>query len=172
MKISIVAADKYYALLVKERAGNKCERCERSDGVLQCSHHWSRRIKLLRWDPLNAFCLCFQCHLWWHSNPGESGVWLRNKIGEDQYAYLVSKAREPFKLDNAMKAHILKNLKNSLKYFQAFPPSSNEQVDFRNPYLGTVEPLARKPRKKAKKVKRIKVQSKFKRKVSGEVVAR
>ena len=158
MKISLTKADQLFSLLVRERAGNRCERCGRSEGKLDCSHHWSRRLKQLRWDPLNACALCYICHAWWHSFPGESGVWLRNKIGEDQYAYLVAKAQEPFKLDTAMKAHILKRLKESQAVFENREWRNNTinifgRFDFDNPYLGTVEPLARKPRKKAKKKK-------------------
>lgn len=177
MKISLTVADNIFSLLIRERAGHICQRCGRRDGALHCSHHWSRRLKQLRWDPTNAFALCFQCHLWWHSNPGESGIWLRNKVGEETYSYLVAKSKEPFKLDTAMKAHILKNLKISLAYME-----NNKRCSifthFDNPYEGTVDPIKRKKRKTVKKAKSKKViQSKgfhkrFRKKLNGEVVAR
>lgn len=119
--------------------------------------------------------LCYLCHAWWHSNPGESGIWLRNKIGEEQYAYLVAKAKEPFKFDKAMQAHVLTNLKIEMKHLHNCQVAGAQLLAIENPYLGEVQPIERKKRKARKKVKkpsRPMSNPKFKCKVNGQTVPR
>jgi hypothetical protein len=152
VKISITRADALFSLLVRERAEHRCERCGRTDGKLDCSHIEPRGTMILRFDPANAMCLCFRCHRWWHANPAESGVWCRNVIGEERYAYLLAKKMERFKFDSAMKAHVRKNLQWSWDEMQGCRESGvTGRIEFSNPYLGQVAPLAKRPKKAKKK---------------------
>ena len=71
--------------LIRERdkvcqVGNKFGGC---GGVLQCSHiHSVGAYKNLQFHPTNAAALCFRHHLfWWHKNPAESGMWIREFLG-------------------------------------------------------------------------------------------
>jgi hypothetical protein len=150
MKIAVRKADKLYSLLIRHRAGNQCERCGRTEGQLHCSHHVPRGVKALRFDPVNAACLCFQCHAWWHSNPAESGPWLVELIGQTKFSYLLRRANEPFKFDKAMQAHITKRLEQIWHI-----ASTSGLREFPSPYPAPGElpdPLVKRPRK-AKKAK-------------------
>jgi hypothetical protein len=63
--IKITPADKYFSLCIRERSDNTCERCGKvySEGRgLQCCHYESRRNYSTRFEPLNAFALCYACH--------------------------------------------------------------------------------------------------------------
>lgn len=173
MKIRRAKADNLYSLLIRHRAGNKCERCERTDGQMHCSHHVPRGVKALRFDPANAACLCFQCHAWWHSNPAESGPWLVELIGQTKFSYLLRRANEPFKFDKAMQAHITKRLAQMWHI-----ASTSGLREFPSPYPAPGElpdALERKPRtakKKARGPKRRIGNQKFVRKVNGTTVLR
>lgn len=69
--------DTAFSLLI--RSTGKCARCGRgpSEVLLTCSHIYSRRHLNVRWDPLNAKCLCLGCHQWWGHNPAEAMDWVR-----------------------------------------------------------------------------------------------
>ena len=60
-------ADKWFSLCVRERAEWKCERCGREFLLpytqgLDCSHYKGRGNWGTRFEPLNAFALCYGCH--------------------------------------------------------------------------------------------------------------
>lgn len=84
MKIKIDKRDTKFSLLVRERAGNVCERCGVSGDSkkLECSHIFTRSRRSTRWHPDNAQCLCFTCHMWWHQSPATSGIWIRELLGQ------------------------------------------------------------------------------------------
>lgn len=62
------------------RRRGKCQRCSKTNN-LQCAHIYSRRYKSIRWNPLNALCLCASCHFWAHNNPLEFGEFVHDTIG-------------------------------------------------------------------------------------------
>jgi len=84
--------DKVFSLLI--RARGKCERCNRTDGFLQCSHIYSRANLSVRWDELNATCSCSNCHFRWHQNPLEGMEWLAGYYGPEKLAELRRRANE------------------------------------------------------------------------------
>ena len=55
--------------------------------MLQCAHVVSRKNLTLRWDPINALCLCKVCHIYWqHKEPLEFTDWFREKFpGRNTY---------------------------------------------------------------------------------------
>lgn len=55
--------------------------------MLNHAHVIGRANKALRYDIFNAMCLCVACHMWWHENPTESGIWFKEKYPE-RYEYL------------------------------------------------------------------------------------
>jgi hypothetical protein len=59
-------ADALFSLYV--RRGGLCERCGAIEG-LQCSHYISRRYLAVRYNPLNAECLCMRCHKYLTEHP-------------------------------------------------------------------------------------------------------
>lgn len=84
-----------------------CTKCGRKDG-LQCAHIISRSNYALRFDPINALPLCYQCHLHWaHKNPLEFAEWFQNKYPQ-RYNYLMS-------VKNYIIKRNLENYENLLK---------------------------------------------------------
>ena len=67
-------ADKVFSKCVKARVLMTCESCGQSSyyyGALDCAHIFSRTNKSVRQHPLNACCLCRDCHLRYTQNPDE-----------------------------------------------------------------------------------------------------
>jgi hypothetical protein len=65
--IKTTQADKAFSKCIRERANWTCERCgkyypEGSRNGIECSHHHSRGNWSIRFDPMNAECLCTGCH--------------------------------------------------------------------------------------------------------------
>lgn len=78
-------ADRLFSEFV--RSLGYCEWCgKRPPAVqLQCSHIFSRRFLVTRWEPINATCLCAGCHRRWHDKPIEGVEWIKGYLGEDVY---------------------------------------------------------------------------------------
>lgn len=85
--------DRAFSLAVR-RVG-ECQRCGRGpDKVqLQCSHIYTRANLAVRWDLLNATCLCAACHRWWHQNPKDAIEWLEGIYTPEKLRQLTERAR-------------------------------------------------------------------------------
>lgn len=82
------------------RARGKCENCgDREYAHLQCAHIISRRYSATRTDLANAFCLCAGCHMRFTEWPLEFSEFVLEKIGEDGYLLLVTRAASRSKVD-------------------------------------------------------------------------
>ena len=81
--IKITPADKWFSLCVRERAEWTCERCGVKSESLQCAHIFGRGNKSVRLEPLNAFALCFTCHLYFTSNPMHFSIFVHEKLGDE-----------------------------------------------------------------------------------------
>lgn len=66
-------------LLVFTRDGQRCLRTGESIN-LQWAHVYSRRYKILRWDPMNSMCLSAKAHFWWHDQPLEAADWWETSV--------------------------------------------------------------------------------------------
>lgn len=77
--------DEEFASLIRKKGF--CEKCQRTGVAYECSHVISRRNLTLRWDILNAMCLCVTCHRWWHKNPNEAEEWFKKRYPE-RWLYL------------------------------------------------------------------------------------
>jgi len=64
------------------RSQGHCDRCKRSDVYLNCAHIATRTNRRLRWELLNAMCLCVACHNWWHDYPTLATAWLEENFSE------------------------------------------------------------------------------------------
>lgn len=101
--------DEAMSLLVREKG--QCERCGSTYNMLNHAHVWGRANKTLRWDILNAMCLCVTCHFWWHEYPTESGLWFKEKY-PDRYEYLSWAKNEYTNRTEADYAILLDDIKN------------------------------------------------------------
>ncbi len=105
--------DKAFSQLV--RARGFCDRCGMRDKTkLQCAHIYSRRYLSIRWNLLNAMCLCAGCHFWWHQNPTEGVDFIREKMGEDNYERLRVLRNEIVKYTTEDYETMLKNINFAL----------------------------------------------------------
>lgn len=84
---------------IRERDGNRCQKCGRTNG-LGISHVFPKgRYAALRWEPANLMLLCWFCHgHWWHLHPVESGEWFR-KNWPERYEQLWALANQGQKVN-------------------------------------------------------------------------
>lgn len=54
--------DELWAVIIKQRAGYKCEICGLRNCQLNSHHINGRSPQTLRWDTDNGICLCTACH--------------------------------------------------------------------------------------------------------------
>ncbi len=87
--------DKLWAILVKQRAGWKCEKSGETT-YLNSHHIFSRSNLSVRWDLDNGICLTAGWHLLKkesiHKSPIEFIEWLKGKRGVEWYEDLRKKA--------------------------------------------------------------------------------
>jgi predicted restriction endonuclease len=92
------AADTAWALLVRVRAGYRCERCG-SRGPLEAHHIFHKHIPATRHDIDNGVCLCREfdhaggCHEFAHSEPEQFLLWASDWLGQDRFEALRKRAR-------------------------------------------------------------------------------
>ena len=84
-----VELDRQGRLACLMAAAGACERCGRSDGALEWHHVITRRVRSLRWDPMNALALCLSCHRWWHAHPKLALEWFVERYGTCRLEYLL-----------------------------------------------------------------------------------
>ncbi|MDP8078353.1 hypothetical protein [Phocoenobacter skyensis] len=119
MSIKRTPADNYFSKCVRARTNYCCERCgkqyDSSSVGLHCSHNYSRRHRTIRWCKENALALCYSCHEWFGGNPADSGVWLREKLGEGVINILKEKMNSKMKVPKNEEKEIAKHYKEELK---------------------------------------------------------
>lgn len=91
-----------WARKVKERAGNKCEYCGKTEN-LNSHHIFSRSNQSTRYDLLNGCCLCSGCHTLSskfsaHKTPAEFIEWLKEYRGLEAYELLRQKAKSIYQV--------------------------------------------------------------------------
>ena len=131
MKLDI--RDTVFSKLIRERACQRCEACGSTES-LQCSHHISRRYKLLRWHPLNAACHCATCHYHFTNDPILHGEWIEAHLGDDLPNLRVMK-QAVGRMKKHELADITANLKASLKAMEAERAAGvTGRIEFESPY--------------------------------------
>lgn len=111
--------DDAWSLLIKHRAGMKCEvpNCHKS--VLNSHHIYSRSKKSTRWHPENGICLCVGHHTFSssfsaHKTPTEFTQWLIKYKGQDYMDRLELMAHTTSKLHPFEKEILLNDLQNQI----------------------------------------------------------
>lgn len=70
----LVELDKPFAIIIKTRDGWKCVKCGRTKAQgwqMHCAHIKPKgKYQRLRYEYLNAVCLCAKCHGEWHDESG------------------------------------------------------------------------------------------------------
>jgi hypothetical protein len=111
VKVKIKPADTWFSKCVRHAANWTCAKCgkqytEENARGLDCSHTFSRRFKATRWASENCVPLCMGCHLWYHQQPTESGMWMRELMGEKAYDLLKEKKEQIVKVTKAEEKEI------------------------------------------------------------------
>lgn len=114
--------DEAWSKLVKLRAGNKCEYCNKSNN-LNSHHIFSRSKKSTRWDVFNGISLCVAHHTFSssfsaHKTPLEFIDWLTKYKGQDFIDRLRIKANSICKLHAFEKEILLSELNKEIKEFE------------------------------------------------------
>lgn len=116
MKVS--SADSYFSKCIRAAHGNTCEWCGKV-GLMDCSHVFSRRHRTIRWDKLNANCLCKGCHRKWHESPANSMQWFEAEFGIGRIDILREKMRSRMVVKTIEEKDIAKHYREQLKLIQA-----------------------------------------------------
>ena len=111
MKVKIKSCDTWFSKCVRHAAGWACEKCGNQYTFtdargLDCSHIFGRRFRSTRWAKENAQALCMGCHRWYHENPTESGLWVRERMGDGAYQLLVEKKEQVVKVSKVEEKEI------------------------------------------------------------------
>ena len=111
--------DKAWSKIVKLRAGNKCEKCEKT-AHLNSHHVIGRRNRATRWNISNGCCLCCGCHTFnsmfsAHQTPTIFSNWIINKRGEEWHEDLVQMANTIKKWKKADKQELLNQFNEKFK---------------------------------------------------------
>jgi hypothetical protein len=86
-----------FSLAIRELANHTCENCGATGGQLDCSHFYGRRHRGLRWEPLNAACLCNTCHRAFTEDPEEHTRWFSARSGPGVMELLREKRNTVYK---------------------------------------------------------------------------
>lgn len=117
-------ADKWFSDCVRERAAWTCESCKKyypegNRNGIECAHIVGRANKRLRWEPLNAVCLCTSCHMRYTANPLQFTQFVISKIGKLGHDILIEKAREILKVNDNLRKEIGRHYREELRRMQS-----------------------------------------------------
>lgn len=124
--IKLRPADRLFSDYIREKAKWRCEYCGRLCKIgnewiykLEASHYISRGKETTRFDPQNVYALCFTCHKdlggYTRDENGEYDLWVKKKLGERDYRYLVLRANQVGKRDDFMAMLVIRALIKNLK---------------------------------------------------------
>lgn len=81
-----------HSMVVRARAGYRCEFCGTTEARMECAHIIPRRYTATRCDPQAAWCLCSAHHRFLTENPHEHVAFAVKTRGEAGYRELIDKA--------------------------------------------------------------------------------
>jgi len=126
MSIKSCPADIAFSQAVRLNQGFSCERCKVSGGKvgsglpkMECAHIFGRRHKSVRWDTMNALCLCHTCHRYFTENPLDFTAWLQEYLGQSYLDILNEKRNGILKVTKAVRAEIAKHYRAEVKRLES-----------------------------------------------------
>jgi hypothetical protein len=115
MTIKRCPADAAFSIALRHSRFDECEHCKRKDGKMECAHIFGRRCKSVRWDTLNALCLCHSCHHTFTANPLDFTSWLQEYVGQGYLDILNEKRNQILKTTKPMRQDIAKHYRVEYK---------------------------------------------------------
>ena len=96
--------DALFSTYIRARAKQTCERCGKTyppkSRGLHCAHVFSRGKQCVRFEPINAVCLCRGCHVYFDQHKeSQFYPWYIAKYGQAQFDLLRLRANLPKKPD-------------------------------------------------------------------------
>lgn len=122
MKAIDVRLDDLWRVLIKLRAGNRCEieRCGKTQ-YLNSHHVYSRANRSVRWDVINGICLCVGHHIGVkfsaHKTPNDFSEWSKKHRGQKWFDLLQIKAHQESKLHPFEKKILAEELQKEIDTF-------------------------------------------------------
>lgn len=113
--MKILACDTQFSLAVRARDNYTCQWCGSTTNQMQCSHVYSRRHRTIRWDMMNAKCLCAACHKKWHESPLAAFTWFEEKYGIWRIELLREKMNYKVKVPKTEEKEIAAHYRSELK---------------------------------------------------------
>lgn len=110
-------ADTAFSNCLRAAHDNTCEMCGKQ-GRMELSHVFSRRHMSIRYDKLNANCLCNYCHRQWHESPLAAEQWFTQMFGRGRFELLVEKKNQKAKGIKREKPEIAKHYREQLKIIE------------------------------------------------------
>jgi hypothetical protein len=88
--------------LIRTRDKGKCRRCGMTAN-LQVAHVYSRARRSTRWEPLNLFLLCPNCHMnFAHKDVIGFSAWVKNQLGVKDLNLLQWRSNDTSKVDRSL----------------------------------------------------------------------
>lgn len=107
-KIKIDVADKAFSLYIRTRDNWTCQRCGKRYSpptmALHCSHFQGRGKEATRFLPDNADALCYGCHQYFTSHPGEHLQWQIERKGQERVDEIIRLSNTYLKKDRKAQA--------------------------------------------------------------------
>lgn len=119
MSIKRCPADAAFSLAIRTQRNFVCEHCHKSEGQTECAHIYGRRHKAVRWDTLNALCLCHTCHRSFTENPLDFTTWLIEYLGQGYLDILNEKRNTIFKTTKEIRRDIARHYRAEVRLMDA-----------------------------------------------------
>jgi predicted restriction endonuclease len=123
MASQIKTLDKQWSLLVKYKAGYKCEVCGKTQHQTRLnSHHIiGRRNKMTRWDLRNGVCLCVRHHKFGIQSAHEDSPWFNvwlEKYRKEDLEYVNSIKNQIKKWTPSEREELIEEYKMKIKEYE------------------------------------------------------
>ena len=99
-------ADAAFSNYIRTRDNWTCQRCGKQykppTSALHCSHFQGRGKENTRFDPENCDALCYGCHQYFTSHPGEHYQWQVDKKGQQAVDLIIYRSNQYKKKDRVL----------------------------------------------------------------------
>ncbi len=119
--IKRAAEDAAFSDAIRLAKDYTCEHCSKVGGKskdlpqIDCAHIYGRRFKSVRWDAMNALCLCHTCHREFTESPLDFEVWLKSYLGHGYLEILNEKRNQILKVTKSLRSEIAKHYRAEVK---------------------------------------------------------
>ena len=121
--IKRTTADKHFSDAIRGASDFICQRCQidmkHNMGGIDCSHIVTRKFRGVRWDTLNALCLCRSCHTKMADDPPGHAELVKKIKGEEGYWELIRRKNQTVKIPKSEEKEIGKHYLSEVKRIQA-----------------------------------------------------